>query len=389
MATDRQIKTRITQLIKAFRETDWGKFREATDWLLDTLDEAQLEQYRQELITRLDENDPGDDATIFFYLGTAKNDLKDYQAAIADYDEAIRLNPELAEAFNNRGNAKDELGDHAGAIADYDEAIRLKPDDAGAFHNRGISKFNMKDNPGAIADFDEALRLKPDDAGALHNRGVAKLKLAESRQDDTSKEAEENRDERLKKELERENGALNDFRQAMRLDPTDENIKIFESLIRYITNLSKNIEFKKEELEERRKNEEKQIRMATRAALWLAIALIAIIPVIFFILPDLLFLPEDPLNGTGKKLMFYFNAMPYGLYALIAAGFAASISVFVMMLRQTHRLETRTHESKHPKTDFILSPEAFSPDLHKNLEGVMEKVAKEVANKVTFDQPNP
>lgn len=160
MATDRQIKTRITQLIKAFRETDWGKFREATDWLLDTLDEAQLEQYRQELITRLDENDPGDDATIFFYRGTAKNDLKDYQAAIADYDEAIRLNPELAEAFNNRGNAKDELGDHAGAIADYDEAIRLKPDYAGAFHNRGISKFNMKDNPGAIADFDEALRLK-------------------------------------------------------------------------------------------------------------------------------------------------------------------------------------------------------------------------------------
>lgn len=87
----------------------------------------------------------------------------------------------------------------------------------------------------------------------------------------------------------------------MRLDPTDENIKIFESLIRYITNLSKNIEFKKEELEERRKNEEKQIRIATRAALWLAIALIAIIPVIFFILPDLLFLPEDPLNGTGKN----------------------------------------------------------------------------------------
>jgi len=199
MATDRQIKTRITQLIKAFRETDWGKFREATDWLLDTLDEAQLEQYRQELITRLDENDPGDDATIFFYRGTAKNDLKDYQAAIADYDEAIRLNPELAEAFNNRGNAKSALEDYQGAIADYDEAIKLNPELAEAFNNRGISKFNMKDNPGAIADFDEALRLKPDDAGALHNRGVAKLKLAESRQDDTSKEAEENRDERLKK----------------------------------------------------------------------------------------------------------------------------------------------------------------------------------------------
>ncbi len=333
---DRQAdKIRFTQLIKAFRETDWGKFGEATDWLLDTLDEAQLEQYRQEIITRLDENDPGDDATIFFYRGNAKDDLKDYQAAIADFDEAIKLNPELAEAFNNRGPAKFKLGNHLGALADFDRAIALNPDyaealnnrsavkvilgdyqgaledsnkaiqlnadHAGAFVNRGKSKGMLEDFEGAIADFDEALRLKPDDAGALHNRGVAKLKLAESRQDDTSKEAEENRDERLKKELERENGALNDFRQAMRLDPTDENIKIFESLIRYITNLSKNIEFKKEELEERRKNEEKQIRIATRAALWLAIALIAIIPVIFFILPDLLFLPEDPLNGTGKN----------------------------------------------------------------------------------------
>jgi hypothetical protein len=109
-------------------------------------------------------------------------------------------------------------------------------------------------------------------------------------------------------------------------------------------------------------------------------------------------------DGAGKKLIFYFNAMPYGIYALIAAGFAARISFYMMLLKQTHRLETlthesnlnyqplyemRTHESKHPKTDFILSPEALSTDLQRNLEGVMEKVAKDVVNKATFDQPNP
>jgi tetratricopeptide (TPR) repeat protein len=38
-------------------------------------------------------------------------------------------------AFNNRGNSR--AIDLDGAIADYNEAIRLKPDYAGAFNNRG------------------------------------------------------------------------------------------------------------------------------------------------------------------------------------------------------------------------------------------------------------
>ena len=61
----------------------------------------------------------------------------DLEEQIADYSEAIRLNPEYLYAFNNRGNARRDAGDLDGAIADYDEAIRLDPDDAGAFDNRG------------------------------------------------------------------------------------------------------------------------------------------------------------------------------------------------------------------------------------------------------------
>ena len=49
--------------------------------------------------------------------------LKQYDAAIADYDEAIHLVPDLVIAYNNRGSAKFTLKQYDAAITDYDGAI--------------------------------------------------------------------------------------------------------------------------------------------------------------------------------------------------------------------------------------------------------------------------
>jgi tetratricopeptide (TPR) repeat protein len=38
----------------------------------------------------------------------------DFDGAIADYNQAIRIDPEYALAYNNRGNAKDGNGDKEG-----------------------------------------------------------------------------------------------------------------------------------------------------------------------------------------------------------------------------------------------------------------------------------
>ena len=82
--------------------------------------------------------------------------LEDYQGAIEDYTQAIRLKPDLAEAYYNRGLAKSDLGDKQGAIADFNEAIRLKPDYANAYYNRGDAKYALGDKQGAIEDYREA-----------------------------------------------------------------------------------------------------------------------------------------------------------------------------------------------------------------------------------------
>ena len=97
----------------------------------------------------------------------------DAEGQIADYSEALRLNPDYAEAFNNRGVARKSKGDLEGAIADYSEALRLNPQDALAFNNRGNARKNQGDLEGAIADYSEALRLNPQDTDAFTGRGNA------------------------------------------------------------------------------------------------------------------------------------------------------------------------------------------------------------------------
>jgi len=52
-------------------------------------------------------------------------DLGDKQGAVADYNQAIAINPQNADAYNNRGNSKYDLGDTQGACADYKKAIAL------------------------------------------------------------------------------------------------------------------------------------------------------------------------------------------------------------------------------------------------------------------------
>jgi lipoprotein NlpI len=103
----------------------------------------------------------------------AAYEKNDNDRAIADYSEAIRVNPKYANAYIGRGSAWYAKKDFDRAIADYDEAIRIDPKNGLAYLDRGYAWSAKKDFDRAIADYDEAIRRYPTYAEAFDLRGHA------------------------------------------------------------------------------------------------------------------------------------------------------------------------------------------------------------------------
>jgi carboxyl-terminal processing protease len=97
----------------------------------------------------------------------------DYDHAIADYDQAIKLDRRYTFAYHNRGLAYHFKKDYDRAIADYGEAIRLNQRYAEAFNDRGLA-YQAKGNlDQAIVDYEHALQLNPKLTVAINNRDAA------------------------------------------------------------------------------------------------------------------------------------------------------------------------------------------------------------------------
>jgi tetratricopeptide (TPR) repeat protein len=94
---------------------------------------------------------------------------RDYDKAIADYSEVIRLDAGYAEAYHNRGTAWARKREYDKAIADYNEAIRLDAGYAEAYYNRGLTWYYKKDYGRARADWEKALQIDPGHVGARDN----------------------------------------------------------------------------------------------------------------------------------------------------------------------------------------------------------------------------
>jgi len=89
------------------------------------------------------------------------------EAALKDLDTALRLNPNFADAYQNRGVVKNVLKLFPEALADFNQALKLKPDNVGVHLGRGISKFYLGDKAGACEDWRTASAGGVNDAAAL------------------------------------------------------------------------------------------------------------------------------------------------------------------------------------------------------------------------------
>ena len=114
-------------------------------------------------------------AIAYFNRGRAHAKKSQYDRAIADLTQAIKLNPKDDKAYNNRGIAYKKKADYRRAIADYDKAIKLNPRGHLTYVNRGNVYSDKGNYDRAIADYTQAIKLNPKFAEAYNIRSRAYL----------------------------------------------------------------------------------------------------------------------------------------------------------------------------------------------------------------------
>lgn len=107
--------------------------------------------------------DKPSDADGYARRGAAFAARHDETAAIADFTQAITLQPANERYLYERGAARRRKGDPELALADFTAALKLKPDDEAALMARGGLRLELKDESGATADFEASERIDPDD----------------------------------------------------------------------------------------------------------------------------------------------------------------------------------------------------------------------------------
>lgn len=95
-------------------------------------------------------------ARAYFDRGRAWTDRGQYDRAIQDFDQAIKLDPDYPDAFNSRALAHAGAGKSEQAIADFDQAINLDPNYAIAIFNRALALQTMGRTDDAARDFARA-----------------------------------------------------------------------------------------------------------------------------------------------------------------------------------------------------------------------------------------
>lgn len=149
---------------------------------------------------RADSNDPA------FYVNRAiaRQNLRDTTAALADYNRALKINPQHTAALHNlslfargessiddaiesdprelpphleRGHQRLLHGDNKGAVADFTKALELEDRDPEIWFSRGLARERLQDFKGAFSDYTQAIELKENHFKAWINRANVLLKM--------------------------------------------------------------------------------------------------------------------------------------------------------------------------------------------------------------------
>jgi tetratricopeptide (TPR) repeat protein len=151
---------------------------------------------------------PGKIYDAYTHRGDYYRDVRhDYRAAVADFDQAITINPKVARAWNFKGMALAQVNQIDSAAVCFEQALRIDPRFASALSNRGGAKLSRGDAVGAVEDLTRAIESDPRIWGGYTNRALAYTILKEHEK------------------------AIADLRRALELKPTNPDNYVYVNAI--------------------------------------------------------------------------------------------------------------------------------------------------------------
>ncbi|MEJ2732616.1 MAG: tetratricopeptide repeat protein [Anaerolineae bacterium] len=137
----------------------------------------------------------GENHWAYLYRAMVQERLGEERRAQENYTRAIRLKPELIEAYYRRGLLYAKAGEYEKAFQDESRVLELDGGHARAYTARGVARAALGDSQWALNDLDKGCTLAPQSCRAFYNRGL------------------------VRHELEMYSEALADFSRAIELDP--------------------------------------------------------------------------------------------------------------------------------------------------------------------------
>lgn len=195
-------ETLWTDMIEKYPQSDRGYYDLANYY-------AEKNEYDKAIANFSTAIKVGTDYKTYINRGLAYSKMKNYQAALEDFDKALQMNPNQVEGYVDRGGVYSDMKRYDEALADVNIAIAKKPsyeayflrgyiykstrqydlaiadyttaasfsDNVSVYTNRGNVYFALQNYAKAIEDYNVVLNANPNDANTLSNRASAYFQL--------------------------------------------------------------------------------------------------------------------------------------------------------------------------------------------------------------------
>lgn len=190
----------------------------------------------------------------YYKRGEAKSKLGERQDALNDFNQCLIIQPDFLDALRQRSIIEVDAGNPESAISDLNKILELNPNDSSsierkkllqesavsfqssekkedpfhpsyAFHLRGLSKISIGDYKGALEDYNNAIKIDPNKSNFYYYRSLAKFGSHDKK------------------------GALRDQEKSLKLNPEDSKAMFYKAVIE--ESIKKNKEFELQPLEKK------------------------------------------------------------------------------------------------------------------------------------------